>query len=86
MLRKVLTSVILLSFLSGVVSIQGQMTTVHPLGNAVATLVNEYQPAGKYKVVWKATDENAMQIANGTYFYRLKTNDSVQTKTLILLN
>ena len=57
------------------------------LGNQVATLVNEEQPAGKYSINF-----NASKLSSGIYFYRIDAAPStgsaqgfVQTKKLILL-
>ena len=50
------------------------------LGNEVATLVNEEQPAGTYQVSF-----NQQQLASGIYFYQLHAGDFVQTKKMILL-
>ena len=50
------------------------------LGNEVATLVNEEQPAGTYQVSF-----NQQQLASGIYFYQLRAGDFVQTKKMILL-
>ncbi len=50
------------------------------LGNEVATLVNEIQPAGNYEVSF-----NAANLASGTYIYSLKTGNFSQVKKMILL-
>jgi hypothetical protein len=50
------------------------------LGQKVATLVNEVQPAGTYSVAFDGSDLNS-----GVYFYRLETNKVVSTKKLTLL-
>ena len=50
------------------------------LGNEVATLVNEYKPAGSYEVEWNAGD-----FPSGIYFYQLKTENYIETKKMILL-
>jgi len=50
------------------------------LGREVATLVNEEVKPGSYEVTWDAT-----AFASGVYFYRLQTNDFVQTRKLVLL-
>jgi len=50
------------------------------LGNVVATLVNEQQPAGAYEVEF-----NAGNLSSGIYFYRLVSGSFIQTKKLILL-
>ena len=50
------------------------------LGEAVATLVNEEMNVGTYNTQW-----NARGVASGTYFYRLRAGDFVDTKKLLLL-
>ena len=58
------------------------------LGNEIATLVNEYKPAGTYEVEW-----NAGEFPSGVYFYQLNAVDPstgsgqvfVSTKKMILL-
>jgi subtilisin-like proprotein convertase family protein len=50
------------------------------LGNEIATLVDEYKPAGSYEV-----DFNASILSSGVYFYQLKSGDFVQTRKMILL-
>jgi hypothetical protein len=50
------------------------------LGREVATLIDEYRPAGSYKVEFDGSD-----LASGTYFYRLQAGDYIETKKLILL-
>ena len=51
------------------------------LGQQVATLVSEKQPAGEYKVEWKANG-----FASGVYYYRLKTDEGfVKTRKLVVI-
>lgn len=50
------------------------------LGNEIATVVNEYKPAGRYQVEF-----NAATLSSGVYFYQLKAGDYVNTKKMILL-
>ncbi|MCU0414615.1 MAG: 5'-nucleotidase C-terminal domain-containing protein [Ignavibacteriaceae bacterium] len=50
------------------------------LGNEVATLVDEYKPAGIYEIEF-----NASALTSGVYFYQLNAGDFVQTKKMILL-
>jgi len=51
------------------------------LGQKVATLVSEKQPAGRYKVEWDAT-----KFASGVYIYKLSTDQGyTKAKKLILL-
>ncbi len=50
------------------------------LGSEVATLVDEQQRPGIYKVRWDAS-----HLSSGVYFYQLKTGDFIQVKKLILM-
>ena len=57
-----------------------QLKVYDVLGNEVATLVDEFMPAGSYEV-----DFNASQLASGMYLYRLIAGPFVETKKMILL-
>jgi hypothetical protein len=58
------------------------------LGNEIATLVDEYKPAGRYEFEF-----NAEKLSSGIYFYQLRTVDPesssgqafIETKKMILL-
>ena len=50
------------------------------LGNEVRTLVNEYKPAGSYKVEFDAGG-----LTSGVYYYQIIIGDNIQTKKMILL-
>jgi len=50
------------------------------LGNEIATLVDEYKPAGNYEVQWDASNNTS-----GVYFYQLKVENFIETKKMILL-
>jgi len=50
------------------------------LGNEVATLVDEYIPAGEYEVKFKGDG-----LTSGIYFYQLKAGKYTQTNKMILL-
>jgi len=50
------------------------------LGKEVATLVDEYKPAGEYEVEF-----NASTLPSGVYFYQLKAGSFVKTNKMILL-
>lgn len=52
------------------------------LGNEVATLVNDIQSPGDYKVSFNS-DRN--HLSSGIYFYQLRAGNFVQTKKMILL-
>ena len=50
------------------------------LGNEIATLADEYKPAGKYEVEF-----NASTLPSGVYFYQLKAGSFIETKKMTLL-
>lgn len=50
------------------------------LGNEVVTLVDEYRPAGNYKVEFDASE-----LSSGVYFYQLRTNKFIKTKKMLYL-
>jgi photosystem II stability/assembly factor-like uncharacterized protein len=50
------------------------------LGNEVATLVDEYKPAGSYEVEWDAS-----HLSSGIYFYQLRTEKYIETKKMNLM-
>jgi hypothetical protein len=60
------------------------------LGNEVATLVDEYKPAGSYEVEFNVSLLSGSVsakggYASGVYFYQLRTNEFVETKKMLLL-
>ena len=50
------------------------------LGNEIATLVNDYKPAGNYTV-----DFNSANLSSGVYFYSLTAGSFTETKKFILM-
>ncbi len=54
------------------------------LGNEVATLIDEYKPAGTYEVEFNASS-GSKNLASGVYFYQLKSANFIQTKKMILM-
>ncbi len=50
------------------------------LGKEVAILVDEYKPAGKYEIEFRASS-----LPSGVYFYRISAGDYIETKKMILL-
>lgn len=56
------------------------------LGKRVATLVDEYKPAGKYEVEFNAEENNhGVSLPSGAYFYQLRAGDFVSVKKMLLL-
>jgi hypothetical protein len=50
------------------------------LGREVASLVDEYQPEGRYEVEFDAEG-----ISSGIYLYRIKAGSFMETRKMILL-
>ena len=50
------------------------------LGREVATIVDGYQPPGRYKAVFDAS-----QLTSGFYLYTLKAGDFVSSKKMLLI-
>jgi hypothetical protein len=55
------------------------------LGQDVRSLVDEYKDAGEHVIVWDGKDSRGEQVATGVYFYRLVSNDFVDSKKMLLL-
>ncbi|UCF63125.1 MAG: M20/M25/M40 family metallo-hydrolase [bacterium] len=56
------------------------LTIYNVLGESIATLVSGQLPAGRHTVLW-----NASGFPSGLYFYRLATDNSQETRKMILL-
>ena len=50
------------------------------IGQRVSTLVDSQLSAGKYTYSWDASN-----VSSGVYFYKLKSNNSIITKQLLLI-
>ena len=55
------------------------------LGNEIATLVDEYRPAGKYEVEFSVGRESLPVLGSGVYFYQLRAGSFISTKKMLLL-
>lgn len=56
------------------------------LGQEVKTLVDDFLNTGSYETSWKADNENRQGVAAGMYIYRLKGEEQVKNKKMILLD
>ncbi len=63
---------------------QVQLTVYDVLGKEVATLVNEKQQAGLYKVLFNAESING-GLPSGIYIYKLQAGSYVQTRKMLLM-
>lgn len=58
-----------------------QLKVYDVLGKEVATLVNEYRPAGNYEIEFSSNDS----LASGIYCYQLSVGALVETRKMILI-
>ncbi len=59
-----------------------QLKVYDLLGKEIATLVNEFKPAGTYNSQFSIIK---YQLPSGVYFYQLKADNFIQTKKMVLL-
>jgi hypothetical protein len=55
------------------------------LGNEVATLIDEYKPAGKYEVEFSIHFDEGQNLSSGVYFYTLTAGNFRSARKLIFL-
>lgn len=55
------------------------------LGREIKNLVNQHLSNGTYEVNWKGDDNFGNKVSIGIYFYRIETENFVETKKMILL-
>ncbi len=61
------------------------LTVYDVLGSKVAILVEGWQPAGTYSLLWDGTDQHGRLAGTGVYFYRLDAGFYTEMKKMILL-
>jgi hypothetical protein len=62
-----------------------RLTIFNILGEEIATLVNQLQPAGFYQVQWDGTDHFGNQLSSGVYIYRITAGRFTQSNKMILI-
>jgi photosystem II stability/assembly factor-like uncharacterized protein len=55
------------------------------LGNEIATLVDEFKPAGRYEVEFNSHSGNVRNLPSGVYFYQLKVGNYMEIRKMLLL-
>lgn len=62
-----------------------KISVFNVLGQQVQTLVNGYNEAGSYDVIWNGKDNSGASVASGMYFYRINTVEFNETRKMLLL-
>ncbi|NKB72306.1 MAG: T9SS type A sorting domain-containing protein [Candidatus Latescibacteria bacterium] len=64
---------------------QVEIDVYNALGQPVRKLLDRFLSAGRHRISWDSKDGAARPVANGLYFYRLRTNSSTQVGKMLLL-
>jgi len=62
-----------------------ELSIYNQLGQKVYTLVNKWQTAGTYQVVWDGKDDQGQPVASGVYVYQIKAGDFVEARKMVLM-
>jgi len=55
------------------------------MGRVVTTLVDREVEAGYHELTWRGDNKLGRKLANAVYFYRMQTNDFMETKKMVFL-
>jgi len=55
------------------------------LGEKVANILSEYLSAGEHTIEWDGCSATGQPAASGIYFYRLQTDNAIQTRKMVLM-
>jgi len=64
---------------------QVSLEIFNPLGQRVRTLVSQEQQAGLHVATWDGQDDAGKVVPSGIYLYRLRADEAVQTRKMLLL-
>ncbi len=64
---------------------QVSLTIYNIKGQLVNTLLDEEISAGPHSLVWHGKDNSGKSVASGIYFTKVKTENSIQTKKMLLM-
>ena len=62
------------------------LTIYNIKGQIIKTLINEYKIKGTFATFWDGKDESGKPVSSGIYLYRLKSNNDICTKKMMLLH
>jgi len=66
-------------------SVHAELRVFNILGQEVAKLVDEVQPAGAYRILWNSKSGSGTDVASGIYIYQLKAGKFVSSKKMMLI-
>lgn len=55
------------------------------LGRRIRALLDDRLPAGEHTLEWDGTDRDGIAVASGIYFYRVRYNDNIITKKMVMM-
>lgn len=61
------------------------LSIFNTLGQEIKTLLAEKHPAGVYTVNWDGRNQNGEFVSSGIYFYRLKTNNFIAIRKMVII-
>jgi len=62
-----------------------EITVYNVLGQQVYNLVSQSLPAGTHSVEWDGRDKSGNTVSTGIYLYRLRADDFVETRKMVLV-
>ncbi|NKB70766.1 MAG: T9SS type A sorting domain-containing protein [Candidatus Latescibacteria bacterium] len=62
-----------------------QLAIFNLSGQKVATLANQWHPAGRHALRWDGRDDDGHQLASGVFLYRLQTDTYTESRKLLLV-
>jgi hypothetical protein len=62
-----------------------ELTVFDMLGRKIRTLIGEHQSPGRYYISWDSKDDQGIDLSSGVYFIRLKTDNHINTRKIVLI-
>jgi len=62
-----------------------EISIYNVVGQKIITLQDGQMNAGEHSIIWDGRNENGDEIASGVYFYRLSTDNLIETKRMTFL-
>ena len=62
-----------------------RITIYNRLGQKVRTLLDETKNAGRYQLIWNATDDFGRKVSSGVYFYQFESEKYSATRKMIFI-